>query len=600
MIFPKGTNPKKLLEEQEAFQEAERRRAETRAQAIFDSLIDFSPVAIEIFNLQGYLLKSNKAAERLLGKVSPPGITLNEEKGLKRTGLLEPQIKRLIAGARIETPPYWYDPTEIGLPPTPNGKVCLRATAFPLLDFEGKVKMLAVIYENLTELKKAEQTIQELKKSATLPDLEIASAYPDARDVEFARRKLEQALRESEERYRALLDSVQGACIIRRSDEGRIIAISPTVQELFGVSREAVLTDNSVLYAHVHPEDLSRVQAADLEAKKTNEYPPHFRFRVIKKPSEEIVWLEMKGKACNFASRRTFEILIVDVTPEKQLEELLRKKERDFTTIVESPNEGVFLLNRDWIITAWSKGAEKETRISTQEAVGKKLWEIYPRAEETGWAATIRKTLLENQPQVARFFYQDGRERFAGWFLLTTYPLDSGLLGIVRNITSQQRMEQAWQEVDRRLRTILSSERVLIAFKDTNLRYTQANQTALNIYAGGTNIVGKSDAELFPATITALLEFQDRQVLSTGKPVTLELCLGDPKSAESIWLCLTKLPLPGPSGEPAGIVDMGFEITKLIQAQLELRRRRERFEKIITEQADTLQRAQEELRRWTG
>jgi PAS domain S-box-containing protein len=603
MIFPKAPDPKKLLEEQEAFQEAERRRAETRAQATFDSLIDFSPVAMEIFDLQGNLVKSNKAAERLLGKVAPPGITLNEEKGLKRTGLLEPQIKRLLAGARIETPPYWYDPVEIGLPPTPNGKVCLRVTAIPLLDCEGSVRMLAVIYENLTELKKAEQTIQELRNSPVLTaidDTRTAAGPADNRDVEFARRKMEQAWRESEERYRTLVDSIPGVCIIRRSEEGNIITISPTVQDLFGVSREAVMTDSSALYSFVHPEDLNRVQAADLEAKKTGVYPAGLRFRVIKKQPEEIVWLEMKGKACSFASRRTFEILVVDITAEQQLAELLKKKERDFATLTESPHDGVFLLNRDWVITAWSKGAEKETRVTPGEAVGKKLWELYPRAEEGGWAAPIRKTLLEHQPQTAEFFYQDGRERYAGWFALTTYPIDSGVLAIVRNITSRQKIEQAWQDADRRLRTVLSNERVLIAFKDPSLRYTQANQTALNIYAGGDNIVGKTDAELFPAAVTALLNSHDRQVLSTGKPVTLELCLGDPKSATSGWVCLTKMPLPGPGGEPAGIVDIGFEITRLVQARTELQHRRQQLEKLITEQTEILRRAQNELQHWSG
>ncbi|MGB9741967.1 MAG: PAS domain-containing protein [candidate division WOR-3 bacterium] len=603
MIFPKAPDPKKLLEEQEAFQEAERRRAEARAQAIFDSLIAFSPVAIELFDLQGNLVKSNRAAERLLGKIPPHGITLNDEKGLKRTGLLEPQLKRLLAGARIETPPYWYDPAEIGLPPTPNGKVYLRVTAVPLLDFEGSVRMLAVIYEDLTELKKAEQTIQELSStpaSAVVVETAPDTAGPDARDVEFARRKIEQAWRESEERYRALVDSVSGACIIRRSEEGNIIAISPSVQDLFGVSREVVMTNSSALYSLIHPEDLPRVQQADQEAKKTGAYPPGLRFRVIKKPADEIVWLEMKGKVCTFASRRTFEILIVDITSEKQLEELLRKKERDLAAIAESPNDGVFLLNRDWVITAWSKGAEKETRVSPQEAVGKKLWEVYPRAEESGWAAPIRKTLLDHQPQFAEFFYQDGRERYAGWFALSTYPLDNGVFGIIRNITSRQKIEQAFQDADRRLRTILSNERVLIAIKDTSLRYIQANQAALNIYAGGTSIIGKSDAELFPAAVTALVGSQDRQVLNTGKPVTLELCLGDPKSATSRWVCLTKMPLPGPTGEPAGIVDIGFDITRLVQAQTELQRRREQFEKLIIEQTESLRRAHDELRRWSG
>ncbi len=601
MIFPKAPDPKRLLEEQEAFQEAERRRAETRAQAIFDSLIDFSPVAIEIFDPQGNFLKSNRAAERLLGKIPPPGISLNDPRALKRTGLLEPQLRRLLAGARIETPPYWYEPAEIDLPPTPYGKVCLRVTALPLLDYEGKVKMLALIYENLTELKKAEASIQELKSaSAISPAYSDSADSADARDIEFARRKIEQAWRESEERYRTLIDSAQELCIIRRAEDGRILAISPSVRELFGVSREAVLTDNMALYAQVHPEDQERVKSAELQARQTGEYPPGLEFRIIKEPEKDTVWLRMIARTCTFASRRTFEIIVLNITREKQLEELLRKKEQNIAAMLETRVAGVFLINRDWVITAWGKGAEKETRVNSEEAVGRKLWEVYPEAEASGLAAIVRKALLDQQPQSGEFFYQDGRERYAGWFQLILFPVDIGILGLITNITARRKIEQSWQELDRRFQTIWQNERILLAIKDANLKYIQANPVASATYGGGSSILGKSDAELFPATVTAMLNSQDRQVLQTGRPVNLELCLGDPKSATSTWVALSKLPLPGANGETVGVIDIGFDITRLVQVQTDLRRGREQLEKIIAEQTELLRRAREELGRWSG
>ncbi len=601
MIFPKNIDPKKLLEEQEAFQESERRRAEARAQAIFDSLLDFSPIAIEIFNPAGNLLKSNKAAERLLGKIPPPGISLNEERGLKRTGLLEPQIKRLLAGARIETPPFWYDPQEIGLPPTQKGKIYLRVTAFPLFDSEGAVKMIAAMYEDLTELKKAEDSLRELKNSPvftliTNEDIEIPV---DARDVEFARRKVEQAWRESEERYRALIEVVQDACIIRIAENGQILAISPTVQHLFGVSREAVMTDSSTLFANVHPDDLQQLKAAEQELKKTGQYPHRYRFRVIKKPGDEIVYLEMMGRVCSFASRRTTEILVVNVSRERQLEESLNQREKDIACLLSSPNDGIFLINREWVITAWSKGAEKETRITTAEATGKKLWEVYPEAEKSGMAIPIRKTLLDHQPQHHEFFYQDGRERYAGWFSLSTYPVTSGVLALIRNITSRKKIELAWQESESRLRTILENDKVLIAFKDRSLRYIGANLIAKKVYANGEELINKSDAELFPSTVTALLGSQDRQVMESGNPVNLDICLGDPRSEKSIWLSLSKLPWRNTSGEIIGVIDIGFEITRQVRSLQELQRRREELEKIINEHTGLLNRAQEELKRWT-
>lgn len=601
MLLPKGSDPRRLLAEQMAFEEAERKKAEARAQVIFDSLIDSSPIATELFDPQGNLIKQNKAAERLLGKILPPGISLFEERGLKRTGLLEPQLKRLLAGARIETPPYWFDPTAIGLLPTAHGKVCLRVTAYPLFDAEGQVKMLTFIYEDLTELKRTEQTLQELKRSPIVSgfDEQVSTLPPDARDVEFARRRIEKEWRESEERYRALVESVADVCIIRLADDGRILNISPSVEDLFGVSLDAVLTDNSILFANVHPDDIARVRAVAAEAKQTGEYPPHHRFRVVKKPGGETVWLEMKGKTCNFASRRTFEILVLNITPEKHLEELLARKEKDITTILESQFDGIIAINQEWVITSWSKGAEKETRISAAEAKGKRLWEVYPEMEKSGMALPIRKTLLERQPQTAEFFYQDGRERIAGWFSITTNPLDSGAMIVMRNITGRKRMEQAWQDVESRFRALLENEQVLVAIKDATLRYISANHTAEKILnPRGETIIGKTDAELFPATVNALLRSTDQEVLTKGKPVTLQLCLGDPKLETSTWISLTKQPWRNAAGQTIGIVNIGFDTTRSVQAQEELARRRKAFEALLTKQAEMLRQAQEELSRW--
>ncbi|MCL6466119.1 MAG: PAS domain S-box protein [candidate division WOR-3 bacterium] len=577
MLFPKGPDPKRLLEEQAAFEEAERKKAEARARVLFDSFVDFCPVGVEIFDTAGNLVKSNKAAERLLGKLPPPGINLFEEKGLKRTGLLEPQIKRLLAGARVETPPFWYDAAELGLASTPGKKVCIRTTAFPLLNAEGVVQQIAIIYEDLTELKKVQEQIAENQQI----EKNWAAAPADIRDVEFARRKIEQALRESEERYRGLVDSAQDVCIIRFSEEGRIIAISPSVENIFGVSREAVMTDNSALFAHIHPEDISRVKQIESEAKKTGSYPPDYQFRVVKN-TNETTWVKMTGRAITFASRRTFEALAIDITREKQLEELLNKKNADIGSLLTSPSDGFFAINQEWTVTAWSKGAEKETRVTAAEALGKRLWELYPEMEKTGMAVPLRRTLLERTPQYQEFFYTDGRDRFAGWFSLTTYPLDNGALALMKNLSSRKKIEQAWQDSESRLKAIIENPLVLIAFKDREHRYVTANETAQRLLGAGTDIVGKTDAELFPATVTALIGSYDRQVLETGKGAQLEFALGDPKQETTVWLAIAKQPWRNANNEVIGILDIGFDITRRVHAQQELTRRREFFEKLLS------------------
>jgi len=602
MLLPRGRDPRREAEEQAAFEEAERQRAERRAAVTFDSFVDSSPVAVELFDKEGRPLRSNQAAERLLGKVPPPGITLFEERGLKRAGLLEPQVRRVLAGTRVETPPIWYDPTEIGLPGVPGRKVCFRATVFPLFDAEGNVVRIAVLHEDLTALKKLEESVREQPvPPAPAAATAAPAAGPDPRDVEFARRKTEAALRESEERYRGLVESARGHAVLRFAEDGRILAASPSVQDIIGVSAETLITDASALFAQVHPDDITRVREVEAEARKSGRYPAGHQFRVVNKSSGAEVWVELRGAACTFASRRTFEVLLLDVTPWKQTEALLHAHQAGLASLAASPADGVVMIDKDWIVFAWSPGAERETRFSAEETVGRRLWEVYPDLEKSGLALPFRKTLLDRVPQSTELFYQDGREKYAGWFAVSTYPLAAGALGLIRNVTRRRKVEQAWQEADSRLRALMDNPTALVALKDRSLRYVAANapaQRLLGAAAGGSSIIGKADAEIFPSTVTGLLASHDRQVLEKNEPVTVELALGDPKSDLTVWLHLTKQPWRDSAGAVIGVLDLGFDITRAVRSGQELARRRDFVEKLLAEQSQTLRRVQEELSRW--
>ncbi|MEO0078379.1 MAG: PAS domain-containing protein, partial [candidate division WOR-3 bacterium] len=539
----RGRDPRREAELQAAFEEAERQRAERRAGALFDNFVDASPVGIELFDGRGNPVRSNKAAERLLGKVPPPGIPLTDPRGLKRAGLLEPQLRRVLAGARVETPPTWYDPTEIGLPGIPGNKVCFRATVFPLFDHEGVVARIGVLYEDLTEVKKLELALRDAEERlraapaqeavAELPDQLSSAPSIDPRDIEFQRRKLESALRESEERYRSFVESARGFVVVRLSEDGHILHLSPSVETFWGIRRETILTDNAAWFSRIHPEDLARVKQVEAEARRVGAYPDGYQFRVVNMTTGAVYWLETRGAACSWAGRRTLDAVIMDVTVRKSLEAELADRERKLAMLVASPTDGVIVLDVDWVVKSWSPGAEKETRVSTSEAVGKRLWELYPDLEKSGFAAPFKKALMEKRPQFFEGFYQDGREKYAGWFELSVYPYGAGTLAIIRNVSPRRRAELAWQEADSKLKVLLEQPGVAFALKDHNLRYVLANTAATRtvLQSANSNPVGKTDPELYNARVSALLSSYDRKVLEQGQSVELELALPDGSSS---------------------------------------------------------------------
>jgi len=602
-MLARGRNPKREADEQAAPEEAERAWAERRADSAFESFADSSPVSIELFAPDGRPLRSNKAAERLLGKTPPPGIPLFDERGLKRAGLLEPQLRRVLAGTRVETPPTWYDPTEIGLPGIPGRKICFRATVFPMFDDDGKVARIAVMHEDLTELKKLEQELQEKVKvendQATLTSTSTLTS-PDARDIEFQRRKLEAALRESEERYRSLVESARGYVIMRFSEDGHILAMSPAIEEFCGIRRDTIVVDNPAFFSRIHPEDIERVKTTETLARKTGSYPDGYRFRVIHMTTNAVRWLEVRGSVSAYAGKRIFDLVLLDVTESRKTEDALRERDRNFSAIITSAGDGVFTMDKEWVIRDWGPGAEKETRVTTTEALGKRLWEVYPDLEKSGFGPVYRKVLLERTPQYYEGFYQDGREKYAGWFAISVYAYGTGVLVMIRNVSQRKRAELAWREADAKLKALLEQPGIAITLKDHDLRYTMANPGAMKMMGAnaGDSVVGKTDPEVYNSKVSALIASHDRQVMERGQPVEMEIALPDGTSASAAWYHVVKQPWFGPTGAVAGVLDIAYDITSRVRAQQELLRRRECMEKLVGEQAQTVRKAQDELGRW--
>ncbi len=167
----------------------------------------------------------------------------------------------------------------------------------------------------------------------------IGRDVTERRAAEEKRRRAEDALHESEARYRGIVESTQSV-FTRTDHEGRLLFVNDALCRLLGVPREAMLGQS--IFGWVHPDD----QAPVLTAMAAVEQPP-YRVRVENRVRtvNGWRWFEWEAGAVRDVDGviREFQNIGLDVTERKEAEQALETSEARYRSLVES---GVELIAR--------------------------------------------------------------------------------------------------------------------------------------------------------------------------------------------------------------------------------------------------------------
>ena len=127
--------------------------------------------------------------------------------------------------------------------------------------------------------------------------------------------------------------------------------------------------------------------------------------------------------------------------------------------------------------------------------------------------------------------------------------------------TERKRSETARLQVEKRLQAIVDNSATLIWVKDLQGRYQLVNRLYLDlIRVSASEITGRTDHELFPAHLADKFVANDRIVITTGEPLTVEEQA--PQDDGLHTYISTKFPLKAPDGTIAGICGIATDITE--------------------------------------
>ena len=170
------------------------------------------------------------------------------------------------------------------------------------------------------ELKKHRNRLEELVNERTV---ELEKATKEMQ-VEIAERKrAEESLRESEEKYRLLIENATDAIFIAQDEILKFT--NPEAEKMTGYSAEELAQISFVNI--IHPEDRAMVLERHLKRLKGEQLPSIYSFRILNKSGEELS-VNLNTVLINWKKRPATLNFLRDITRQKRLEAQLQQAQK--------------------------------------------------------------------------------------------------------------------------------------------------------------------------------------------------------------------------------------------------------------------------------
>ncbi len=376
------------------------------------------------------------------------------------------------------------------------------------------------------------------------------------------RRRAEAALRESEGRFRALMEQAPFAVQVF-SPDGRTLRVNRAWEELWGVTLEAVADYNVLADPQLEARGilplLRRVFAGETLRLPIHRYDPEETVPGRTRHSDPTRWIETIAYPVKDADGRVLEVVVIhrDVTARRRAEDALHQEEQRLRLALEAGRMGHW----DWDIPtgrlAWSDNLEEVhglppgTFDGTMEGFRRLIHPEDVERLETAIGRSIEEgSGYDTEFRIVR---PDGS---IAWMMGKgrAFLDESGravrMAGFGMDITERKRAEEARRQIERRFARFMQHLPGLAWIKDSRGRYVYANDDAMRAFgAARDTLYGRTDDEVFPPETAALFRENDRRALESGAGIrTIEsLEHADGTVRHSL---VSKFPIPIPGTDP--------------------------------------------------
>ena len=405
------------------------------------------------------------------------------------------------------------------------------------------------------------------------------------RDIS-ARKRMEEELRQSEARYRKLVEASPDATFIIRDE--RIDYANGAALHLVGAISAEQIVGKSI-FTFVHPDQQAAARERIAYVHRTG-HPSGLRESRYVRLDGGIVDVEISATLIVDQGAPARHVVVRDISARKRAEHALRLSEERLRTAFDAAR----MINWEWDVeadhTEWGSQPERLLGPLSAGALGYPRFRDLVHPDDSAHVLlAARKTLADDAPYDVEFrlLRTDGA---VGWLRHSGRAIrDAGgralrISGVAQDITRRREAERELEDSRRRHRDLLEGIPDVAYLKNRDGRYVAANRAwALRHGVAADKSFGKTDREIFPAARAASIEDEDQRVVQSRSEMRFERV--SEVNGEARWFETIKTPILDEHNAVTGIVGISRDITERRRAEAALRESEARLQAIMDNSA---------------
>ena len=420
---------------------------------------------------------------------------------------------------------------------------------------------------------------------------DIIGLFGISRDI-TERKRTEEALLRSEEKYRVLFESIVVGMAVIDAETMKVVLANQAASKLYGFDSAEDLIGINPLDL-IHPDDRERalrIMAEDIFKKDLREM---HEIRTLTRDGRE-KWVSTLGARTEFGGSLAVLGSFIDISEHKWAEEALRQSGEKLRAVFESAAEGITVTDLEGNILEANEEVVRQMGYTKEEYIGRRGFEFLSPKDHTRAAEDTMRRLTEGYigTRAYTFIKKDGTEHPAevnASFIRDASGHPIAIVSVTRDITERRNDELKLLQSQKKFQALVETTSDFIWEMNLNGVYTYCSPQIETLWGfKPEEMLGKTPFDLLPPedreqaikAFSALSESSSpfinmelRSFDSTGRIKSLEI---------------SGVPFFDIAGKQCGYRGITRDITERKQAQEALRESEQRFRRLAENAPDVI------------